>query len=652
MATIFAIQGWSQTTLSEGFESTTFPPDDWMIVNTLGPSTPWTRSTTYSNTGSACAYTTYNSSGAINYMITPKLVINSLTDSISFWARMSIFSSTFDQTFLKILVSTTDNNVTSFDTTTLLHISPSFTSTPNNQITDVYKKWTISLSDYIGQEIYIAFRQTDNNGYGLCIDDVSGPTLFVPTCPKPKNLTATNISTTSADIGWTPGSPTDMAWWIYYRSSGSSTWDSTYTTINPITLSNLNPNSIYEVQLRTDCYVEVSDLSSILQFKTACGAITSMPWGDSFDTYGTGTTIFPSCWTRNTTYADRPYVNSTSFSGAGSLYFYAGTAGTYNIAALPPIDQSIMLNTLRVNFKYRNTYATDTLKVGVMTDPNVASTWTQVGWVKAPTTATWGDYEVSLASYQGTGQYIALRADYSTTYTYAYVDDLVVSYIPLCAKPTNISASNITTTSADIAWTPGNSTDFAWWVYYSVAGSNVWDSVYATMNPYTITNLNPSSAYEVYLRTDCGVELSEPSKISVFYTACATITSVPWSESFDVYGTGTSTYPLPNCCTRINTYTASTMPFISATNYSPPGCLYFYTPTAGTYNIGVMPAFDTSIPVNTLMASFYYRNNSANDKLIIGVMSDPSNASTFDSITTITASANATWEFFEVSFGS
>src|SRR5690554_7225633 len=124
IAIILAIQGWSQTTLSEGFENTTFPPDDWMIVNTLGPSTPWTRSTSYSNTGSACAYTNYNSSGSINYMITPKLVINSLTDSISFWARMSVLSSTFDQTFLKILVSTTDNNVTSFDTTTLLHISP------------------------------------------------------------------------------------------------------------------------------------------------------------------------------------------------------------------------------------------------------------------------------------------------------------------------------------------------------------------------------------------------------------------------------------------------------------------------------------------------------------------------------------------------
>ena len=39
---IFAIQGWSQATLNEGFEGTVFPPDEWRIENTLGSSTPWT----------------------------------------------------------------------------------------------------------------------------------------------------------------------------------------------------------------------------------------------------------------------------------------------------------------------------------------------------------------------------------------------------------------------------------------------------------------------------------------------------------------------------------------------------------------------------------------------------------------------------------
>ena len=542
MATIFAIQGWSQTTLSEGFESTTFPPDDWMIVNTLGPSTPWTRSTTYSNTGSACAYTTFNSSGAINYMITPKLVINSLTDSISFWARMSVLSSTYNQTFLKILVSTTDNNVTSFDTTTLLHISPSFTSTPNNQITDVWKKWTISLSDYIGQEIYIAFRQTDNDGYGLCIDDVSGPTLFVPTCPKPKNLTATNITTTTMDIGWTPGSPSDIAWYIYYRLAGAGSWDSISTSTNPATISNLSPSSKYEVRMRTICGADMSDLSSIGLFNTSCGTISSLPWSDNFDTYGTGTSAtFPLCWSKKSSITTYPYVSSTNFSPPGSLYFYTSTAGGYNIAILPPFDNTIPVNTLRLKFKYRTSYLTDTMKIGIMSDTSLSS-WTQVAFVTAPSTYTWIDCEIPLNSYQGTGQYIAFRQDYGSSYNYGYIDNLEVSYIPACAKPTNFLVSNTTTTSADIAWTPGNNTDFAWWVYYSVAGSGVWDSVYAQTNPYNIVNLLPGSIYNVYFRTDCGTELSEPSALFTFKTLCDPITNIPWTENFDNYGT--ETYPI------------------------------------------------------------------------------------------------------------
>ncbi|MFV0502317.1 MAG: choice-of-anchor J domain-containing protein [Bacteroidales bacterium] len=643
MAMIFAMQGWSQTTLSEGFESTTFPPDDWMIVNTLGPSTPWTRSTSYSQSGSACAFTNYNSSGAINYMITPKLVINSLTDSISFWARMDYFDATYNQTFLKILVSTTDNNVISFDTTTLLHISPSFTSTPNNQITDVWKKWTISLSDYIGQDIYIAFRQTDNDGYGLCIDDVTGPNLFVPTCAKPKNITATNITTTTADIGWTPGNASDLAWRIYYRVAGAGPWDSISTSTNPTTISNLSPSGKYEVRIATDCGVEMSELSTAFNFKTSCGLISSIPWTDNFDSYGTGTTVFPDCWTRNTTYANRPYINSTSFSSPGSLYFYAGTTGTYNIAILPQFDVTVPLNTLRVKFKYRNTYTTDTLKIGVMTDTTAAS-WTQVGFVTAPTTSTWGDYEVSLASYQGTGQYIALRADYSTTYTYAYVDDLEVSYIPACAKPTNFIVSNTTTTSADIAWTPGNTTDFAWWIYYSVAGSGAWDSVYATMNPYNLNNLLPSTVYDVYFRTDCGIEVSEQSATFKLTTNCDALITFPWTENFDNYGTASGTRPI---CWAFPIIYSNYPSIVSGNAVSTPGSLRFQSETTNpTYAISPQLGID----INTLRVKFKLkREGTSSGNFEVGVMSSNTDTSTFESVQIINPTDNL-YNDYEFSF--
>ncbi len=245
-------------------------------------------------------------------------------------------------------------------------------------------------------------------------------------------------------------------------------------------------------------------------YSTDCDPITTLPWVENFDTYGTGTTVFPDCWTRNTTQADRPHVHTTNYSAPGSLYFYA-TLGNYNIAALPKFDESIDISELRLNFWYRNSYATDELKVGVMEDPTDETTWEEIDVITAPSTATWYPIEVSLASYEGSANYIALRIDYTSTYCYGYVDDLVVSYIPDCAKPTHITLLNPTANSVDISWNPGNEGDYAWHLYYKKSSQTSWDSVPVFDNPYTLDNLDANTAYELEMKTDCGIELSGPT---------------------------------------------------------------------------------------------------------------------------------------------
>ena len=387
----------------------------------------------------------------------------------------------------------------------------------------------------------------------------------------------------------------------------------------------------------------MSELSTAFNFKTSCGLISSIPWTDNFDSYGTGTTVFPDCWTRNTTYANRPYVNSTSFSSPGSLYFYAGTTGTYNIAILPQFDVTVPLNTLRVKFKYRNTYTTDTLKIGVMTDTTAAS-WTQVGFVTAPTTSTWIDCEVPLSSYQGTGQYIALRIDNLGSTVYAYVDDLEVSYIPACAKPTNFIVSNTTTTSADIAWTPGNTTDFAWWIYYSVAGSGAWDSVYATMNPYNLNNLLPSTVYDVYFRTDCGVEVSEQSATFKLTTNCDALITFPWTENFDNYGTASGIRPI---CWAFPIIYSNYPSIVSGYAVSSPGSLRFQSETTNpTYAISPQLGVD----INTLRVKFKLkREGTSSGNFEVGVMSSNTDTSTFESVQIINPTDNL-YNDYEFSF--
>lgn len=303
IALAFAVQSLAQGALNESFEGSLFPPDDWVSINTTGPLTPWTREANFYHSGSACAYVDYNSTGTENYLITPKLVVNSITDSISFWSRMSNFNATFNQTFLKVLVSTTDNSVSSFSTTALVDLSPSY-PIGSTQITGDWKKWTISLQAYVGQEIYIAFKHNDNNGYGLCLDDILGPDLYVPTCPKPVSLTVSNPTLSGADLGWTDN--IGSSWNIQYIQSSENDWTNAITisgVTNPYTFTNLNPSTVYKVRVQSNCGVELSEWSVPIDLATSCGSISLFPWYEGFESpnwfspIAPGNKPAPNCWT-------------------------------------------------------------------------------------------------------------------------------------------------------------------------------------------------------------------------------------------------------------------------------------------------------------------------------------------------------------------
>jgi hypothetical protein len=107
----------------------------------------------------------------------------------------------------------------------------------------------VSLSNYAGQQVYVAFVMSNNNGDRWIIDDVD----FAEQCLNPINLTATNITTTSADLSWTnPSSATQ--WEIELVSSGTNpSGTGTIATSNPYTVSGLISNTCYDYYLRNLC---------------------------------------------------------------------------------------------------------------------------------------------------------------------------------------------------------------------------------------------------------------------------------------------------------------------------------------------------------------------------------------------------------------
>ncbi|MFA6199319.1 MAG: choice-of-anchor J domain-containing protein [Bacteroidales bacterium] len=145
IAMVFAMgSSWAQT-LNEGFEGSTFPPEDWTTINVSGNVT-W--SSYSSSRGNTCASVQYGYPGHENWLITPRLSVTTGLDTIKFWVMTDSY---YSGTSLDILISATGNTVNSFNSTSSLNIS-------NEQITTSWTQYSVPLTNYIGQNIMLHLR--------------------------------------------------------------------------------------------------------------------------------------------------------------------------------------------------------------------------------------------------------------------------------------------------------------------------------------------------------------------------------------------------------------------------------------------------------------------------------------------------------------
>ena len=593
---------------------------------------------TYSTTG------TYDDQIAVLPLIDPDLFpVNTLQMSLD--ARM--ISATYPFTLVVGVLSSPTDKSTFVPVDTI------------NVSSTTYQHYELSFFEYEGSGNYIALMAPQlatsyNQGY---VDNIV--VEQIPDCPKPINFAVASIGSNSVELGWTEVGDASE-WEIEYGAPGFTPGGTAgtvvTTTTNPYTLDNLTPSTTYDIYLRSNCGNEYSQYAlNVVTVTTACLPIDSLPYVQSFDTYGTGTGAYLPCWDRLNTYTSSstnyPYITTTHYDGVGSLYLYAGTSGTYNIAVSPLIDENIPVNTLQTTFMYRAGNTTSYLIVGVMTNPADANTFMPIDTVKPAAASSWEPFEVSFSQYTGNGHYIAFKNEYNTTTGYGYLDFVTIDLIPTCPRPLDVTTSNATTSSLDLSWTQDGA-PYSWTIEYGPSGftPGTGTEVTATTNPFTVTGLNPSSIYDFYVTADCGGgDSSARSFAASGATSCAAISALPYIDNFDGYGTGTTVYPL--CWGRINTYTSGDRPYVNSTNYAGVGSLYFYG-TSGTYNIAITPEFDATIPINTLQATFMYRaSNATNDRLIVGVMTNPTDATTFVPVDTVYPASTATaWVEKEVVF--
>ena len=113
-----------------------------------------------------------------------------------------------------------------------------------------------------------------------------------------------------------------------------------------------------------------------------------------------------------------------------------------------------------------------------------------------------------------------------------------------CPRPSNTTVSNITAYEATLTWSPGDA-ESEWEIYYTTSATDIPDSNTVGMETsydttFTLTTLTPNTYYYTYVRANCGNEYSKWKSITPFRTQCVDINTLPYSENFDTYGTGST----------------------------------------------------------------------------------------------------------------
>lgn len=487
------------------------------------------------------------------------------------------------------------------------------------------------------------------------------------TCLPPITLVDTSV-TGIVRLMWIPGYQ-EESWNVDYRlvnptDTGEWVNAATETTATEylFNIADLEQGSIYEFRVTANCTDTL--VSSSVIVTTPCIPL-SIPFHYGFEGLPTGSNTVPAdihCWHHlndATTYNGHPVISSGAHTGTRGLGFGVSASMyycNYQAIVLPMVDTSIdAINALYLNFWARSSTRNDdpVLLVGVMTDPNDINTFQTVDSVFIdPAIRVWDRYEVSFESYNGNGQYIALRANRPSLADWtATIDDITVSYEPMCRRVGNIRFRDVTTDSATVYWTRGG--DETEWEL------TIGDSIYyITDTVFNIHGLEGDTVYTVSIRAICSNGDTSSFWSSSFHTPCYLLSTLPLINDFENtphYELHTTSYveAFPNCWRRVNNIPSNNSyngrPYIKNTGTSGihgNNSMYWELTTEYKNLYVVLPPIDKSV-YNTrdLYLMFYARtlnNSEIRGSYVIGVMDHDGDTANFVAVDTITPTIDVT----------
>ena len=511
----------------------------------------------------------------------------------------------------------------------------------NNVLVDVDENpYTLTgLTSGTSYDVYV--RATSGNYHSAWSNLCSFETQAV--CTEPQNLTV-STTTRSALLTWTAGDA-ETSWQVQYKGHEDAEWSAAVTVDAPeYAINGLTPSTQYDVRVCAACQVDfLSDW--VTESFTTCDVMTITAQNtlvEDFD--GIALYELPNCWSViKGSELYYPFVASDN-----SLYFHVNTyndpdAGA-QYALLPEMSN---INQVQMHFSASG----DPFSVGVME----GQTFHEVKAFGSTGEEEFVDLVVYFDQYTGNGTHIAIQLE-ASSYAELSVDDIVVSPLPSCFMPSDPIVSASDETTATLTWTP-YVTGTDWQVQYSTNGTS-WTSVDVESSEfvndtYVLAGLAASTIYQVRVRAHCGgSDYSEWTHVATFATACALYTDDALLEDFDhvEYGDWSTPYHmLPLCWQYINESTHwenMRYPGVYESglgdNFSQsfPGYLRMQINSQEEYDphdqYAILPEI-SNVHEKQLKFSASGGEWGYGGTIIVGVMTDPADASSFTAIRSLGA---------------
>ncbi|WP_237274855.1 fibronectin type III domain-containing protein [Tenacibaculum ovolyticum] len=340
---------------------------------------------------------------------------------------------------------------------------------------DEWSEHFIDLSNF-SNTVQIRFRAISGGGYNtteIDIDDIS--IIDKPTCVKSTNIKVNTITNNSANIDWVVNG-IENEWIIEYgvKDFVIGTGTQITTTTKPYSLKNLESNTNYDFYLKSNC--------------------SSSNWNG-------------------------PYTIKTllDFCNGDRFYDSGGADGSYsdNENVITTIVPSEDFDQISVTF---NTFQTESCcdVLYIYDGPDINATL--------------------IGGFRGSNSPGTITSTHSSgSLTFKFVSDgsvtssgwdASITCETTCPKPSDITINDITQNTANISWTtiePESNCIIEYGEKGFLLGTGTIAN--SNTNSYSITNLNTSTEYDVYIKTDCGNKFSKISAPITFKTNCPTPTN-------------------------------------------------------------------------------------------------------------------------------